>query len=315
MMKQLTWHQYEQLNWEMCQTELEIVGKGVLAETAVFQQASDMLSYHNQLPDLIHLLQTAWAQLQASNNGSEWQRQTITALLTDSLIFQHLTNQPQNPTATAPENLVQSLQTIIAIDAKGLDRYLAHLSGYTQYQWQLPHLVDHPPQNMAALLIEFLAYAHREENVPYGRTNLLRHLLPTYFVERRTGQLNPRQDLGDLMRSGRPLPKPTASFHPLVPDSDTIQRFLAKLLNYDPIRPYPAATLFTLLPTWLNFLQARQLLTGEEAKAALDELSSLKPQLHTFYQTFTEDVAVATAVSRWPDLTYHSPIHPKRDRK
>jgi hypothetical protein len=124
--------------------------------------------------------------------------------------------------------------------------------------------------------------------------------LPTYFVERRTGQLNPRQDLGDLMRSGRPLPKPPASFHPLAPDSDTLQRFLAKLLNYDPVRPYPAAALFTLIPTWLAFLQARQLLTADEAQTTLDDLASLKPDLLAYFETFDGDDGLVTAVVRWP---------------
>ncbi len=292
----INWHRFARWDARASQAYLEKVGKAVLAETAVFQQTSDMLSYHNQLSDLIYLLQMAQAQLQASDKSSEWQQQTVTALLTDSLVFQHLASQPPDAPAKAPHVLVQALQAIVPIDAEGLDRYLAHLSGYTQYQWQIEHLAEHPPQNMAALMIEFLAFAYREAEVPYGRTNLLRHLLPTYFVERRTGQLNPRQDLGDLMRSGRPMPKPPTSFHPLVPDSDTLQRFLAKLLNYDPVRPYPAATLFTLMPTWLTFLQARHLLTANEANMALDDLASLSPDLLAYYETFDGDEALGTAV-------------------
>lgn len=300
MTKQLTWQQFEKWDADTRQKQLAKIGQDVLVETAVFQQTSDMLSYHNQLSDLIHLLQTAQAQLQASNKSSEWQQQSITALLTDSLVFQHLASQRSDAPVTAPASLVQALQTIVAIDADGLNRYLAHLSGYTQYQWQLEHLAEHPPQNMAALMIEFLAYANREADLPYGRTNLLRQLLPTYFVERRTGQLTPRQDIGDLMRRGRPIPKPPAAFHPLAPDSDTLQRFLAKLLNYDPVRPYPATALFTFMPTWLTFLQARQLLTVTEANAALDDLSSLKPDLLAYFETFAGDDGLGTAVSSWP---------------
>ncbi len=296
MVKPFRWQQFTKLDATERQKYLDELGKVMLAETAVFQQTSDMLSYHHQLPDLIYLLQVAQAQLQANDKSSEWQQQTITALLTDSLIFQHLANLPPDAPAKAPHALVQALQAIIPIDAEGLDRYLAHLSGYTQYQWQIEHLAEHPPQNMAALMIEFLAHAYQEAEVPYGRTNLLRHLLPTYFVERRTGQLNPRQDLGDLMRSGRPMPKPPASFHPLVPDSDTLQRFLAKLLNYDPVRPYPAAALFTLIPTWLTFLQARHLLTANEAKTAMDDLANLTPDLLTYFETFDGDNALGTAV-------------------
>ncbi len=301
MAEKMTWQRFEQSDTDARREQVEKVGREVLAETAVFQQTSDMLSYHNRLTALVHLLQTAWATLQTSDESSEWQQQTVTALLTDSLVFQHLAKQPQDAPAKAPESLVQALQAFVPIDAAGLDRYLAHLIGYTQYQWQIAHLAEHPPQNMAALIIEFLAYAQQEAGVPYSRTNLLRQLLPTYFVERRTGQLTPRQDIGDLMRQGRPLPKPPTDFHPLAPDSDTLQRFLAKLLNYDPVRPYPAATLFTLIPTWLAFLQARQLVTAAEANTALDDLSSLRPDLLAYFETFEGDEGLVTAVSHWPN--------------
>ena len=292
----LTWQQFEQMDREAQATKLADLGEVMLAETAVFDQTADMLAYHNQLPALTHLLEAGWAHLQHSQ-PNEWRQQMITARLTDTLVFQQLAN-PTNDSAAA---LQERLRPYTAVDAAGLQRYLDHLNGYTQYQWQIDHLADHPPQNMAALLIEFLAYAHKEAGIPYGRSNLIRHLLPTYLVERRTGQLTPRQDFGDLMRSGRPLPKPPASFHPLVPDSDSLQRFLAKLLNYDPIRPYLAAALFTLLPTWLTFLQARQLLTASEATAALSDLASLQTDLLTFYRSFAEDEALETAVSHWPD--------------
>ena len=289
----LTWQQFEPLDSATRQAELESLGGRMLRETAVFDQTADMLAYHNQLPDLIHLLQAGWTQLQTSQ-PHEWWQQTLTALLIDTLVFQHLAN----PEEYSADQLRQTLQPYISIDAAGLQRYLDHLNGYTQYQWQLDHLASHPPQNMAALLIEFLAYAHKEANVPYGRSNLIRHLLPTYFVERRTGQLTPRQDLGSLMRSGRPIPKPPASFHPLAPDGYTLQRFLAKLLNYEGIRPYSAAALFTLLPIWLNFLQTRHLLTLTEAAATQTDLSNLKPDLLAFYATFAGDGSLATAVSQ-----------------
>ncbi|MCA9957080.1 MAG: hypothetical protein KC434_20265, partial [Anaerolineales bacterium] len=166
---------------------------------------------------------------------------------------------------------------------------------------ELAHLVEHPPQNMAALMLEFLAFAHKEAGVAYGRSNLVRQLLPTYFVERRTGQLNPRQDIGDLMRLGRPFARPKPSPHPLAPDSDTLARFLAKLLNYDPIRPYPAVALFTLIPTWLRFLQARSLLKPDEANATLADLASLKDDLLAFFASFAGDEGLATAVAHFTE--------------
>jgi hypothetical protein len=298
MAKQILWQQFEQMDEAARRAVLTAVGEVVVEETAVFQHHTDLLSYHNQLADLIYLLQTATAQLQTSNVASEWQQQTVTALLMDSLVFQYLESNPVD-SATAPPELMAALQAIVPIETEALNRYLAHLAGYTQYQWELAHLAEHPPQNMAALLIEFLAFATKEGGVAYGRSNLVRQLLPTYFVERRTGQLNPRQDLGDLMRSGRPIPKPPASFHPLAPDHDTMQRFLAKLLNYDPVRPYAAAAIFTLLPTWLHFLQKRDLLNSDTAAAKLDDLAKLKADLHNYFANLAGDETLATAVSQW----------------
>ena len=299
MSKLVSWQEFEEMDAAAQQEALVEIGK-VVAETAVFQHTTDMLSYHNQLAPLIHLLQTATTQLQSSNNASEWQQQTVTALLMDAQIFQYLESN-QAGSATAPPELITALQAIVPVEVEELNRYLAHLAGYTQYQWELAHLAGHPPQNMAALMIEFLAFAQKENGVAYGRSNLVRHLLPTYFVERRTGQLNPRQDLGDLMRSGRPIPRPKPNPHPLAPDSDTLQRFLAKLLNYDPVRPYAAAAIFTLMPTWLHFLQARNLLTANDANAALDDLAELKPDLHNYFANLAGDDGLGTAVANWPN--------------
>lgn len=299
MVQLLTWHEFCQLN-EAAQLEaVAAVGKEVVTNTAVFQQTTDMLSYHNQLGSFIHMLQNGYTQVQESQS-SEWQQQTVTTLLMDSFIFQYLESAPEKSDTASPE-LVAALQAILPLEVDAVNHYLAHLGGYTQYQWQLEHFANHPPQNMATLMIEFLSFAKNDADVPYGRSSLIRHLLPTYFVERRTGQLNPRQDLGDLMRSGRPMPKPRPNPHPLTPDSDTLQRFLAKLLNYDPIRPYAAAAIFTLLPTWLHFLQARNLLSSTEATQATIDLAKLKPDLQRYFADFEGDDGLATAVANWPN--------------
>ncbi|MCC6606858.1 MAG: hypothetical protein IT327_26870 [Anaerolineae bacterium] len=299
MGRSITWQEFKPLDETARREVLAAVGEAVVEETAVFQHTTDMLSYHNQLASLIHLLQTAHARLKAGKSASEWQLQTVAALLLDALIFQFLESNPAD-SATAPPELIAALQAIVPIEAEALNRYLAHLAGYTQYQWELEHLAEYPPQNMAALMLEFLAFAHKEAEVAYGRSHLIRQLLPTYFVERRTGQLNPRQDLGDLMRQGRPIIRPKPNPHPLAPDSDTLPRFLAKLLNYEAVRPYPAAALFTLLPTWLRFLQARHLLTPTEASATLDDLASLQGDMHTFFSNLAGDEGLATTVAQWP---------------
>ena len=156
MSKLITWQEFARMDATAQRAVLAEIGQ-MVGETAVFQHTTDLLSYHNQLTALIHLLQTAAAQLQASPNASEWQLQTVTALLLDALIFQYLDSDPVDK-ATAPPELVAVLQAIVPIQADELNRYLAHLAGYTQYQWELAHLAEHPPQNMAALMIEFLAF-------------------------------------------------------------------------------------------------------------------------------------------------------------
>lgn len=300
MEKLINWQEFEHLDAAAQQAALAAIAEMVVKETAVCQHTIDMLSYHNQLEALIQLLQPAYAKVSTDKSASEWQQQTITAQLMDALIFQFLESNPTT-SAIAPPELVATLQALVPLEAEELNRYLAFLSGYTQYKWELAHLAEHPPQNMAALMLEFLAFAHEEAGVAYGRSNLLRQLLPTYFVERRTGQLNPRQDIGDLMRQGRPVARPTPNPHPLAPDSDTLARFMAKLLNYDPIRPYLAAALFTLMPTWLRFLQTRTLLSPDEANAALADLATLRDDLLAFFANFAGDGELATAVANWAD--------------
>ena len=71
MIEQIKWQVFKHWDDTTRHKHIDEIGKQVLMETAVFQQTSDMLCYHNQLPDLIHLLQTAWLVLKTSGEGSE----------------------------------------------------------------------------------------------------------------------------------------------------------------------------------------------------------------------------------------------------
>lgn len=83
-------------------------------------------------------------------------------------------------------------------------------------------------------------------------------------------------------------------------DSESLRHFWAKLLNYDLVRPYAATALFTLLPTWLRFLQVRNLLTPAETTAVLDDLAELKADLHSYFANLAGDKGLGTAVAHWP---------------
>ena len=65
MAEKITWQAFAQGDTNTRQEQLAAVGQNVLRETAVFQQTSDMLTYHNQLSGLIYLLQTGYAHLHA----------------------------------------------------------------------------------------------------------------------------------------------------------------------------------------------------------------------------------------------------------
>lgn len=294
---------------------------GALAETAVtdlptFQQTIDLLAYHNQPRLLADLVRIVWPVLQTTRDPALLKlRNELVTRATDSLIFAHLAGQGYDTLPVEPSaDLIATLQAYFPIDAAGLARYLAVLSGLEQANWQLSDFdlrgsagetaVDPATaaENLTTLLVEFLAYAHQSGQMAYSRANLAAPELRVYFSMRRIGQLAPRDSVADLMRGG-PRPLPDARFgkepHPLVPDRTTFENYVSRLLHFANPQPYRAAAVFEAVPVWLRFLTGRNLVDAAGMQTALGDVGGMRDRLADFWEEQVPDPALQRGLENW----------------
>ena len=144
--------------------------------------------------------------------------------------------------------------------------YLAHLTGQAQRPWTMRDFEFAPPrrrsrhdwdeedeedapdraasqstgdQNFYDLSIEFLGYLHRVEGVPYTKGELGRRELWRFLMDRRAGNLEHRESMLEAMQRSlnevqprRPTTKFRRYEHPLIPDRERLDLFLAGMLDF-----------------------------------------------------------------------------------
>ncbi len=299
----MNWNQYKTLAPETRVAELNALAEQAGSNWTEFQLLLNMLAYHGETAVLTQLLTHNWPTLQNDPQLSDWQKQTIATFACDILIFHHLQTSRE-----ATPDLQKQLQQFYPIDQQQLTRYLTALTSQSGHDWKLIHFhIDNPTpetnqqasQNLAVLMLDFLAYTHQTHNIAYAKANIMRQQLPTYFVERRTGQLEPRQDIAAAMRGERPRPIIRPQPHPLCPDPITLEQYMAKLLNYQP-QPYIAATLFDLIPIWLQFLQAHTLIDATQHDQTITDCKPMVADLRQYFHTHTSDDILLNNIQNWP---------------
>lgn len=299
----MNWNHYTSLAPETQTAVLNTLAQQAGSNWAQFQSLLNMLAYHGETAVLTQLLSHNWPTLQNDPQLSDWQKQTLATFACDVLIFHHLQTS-QEPTP----DLQKQLQQFYPIDEQQLARYLTALTSQSEHEWKLIHFhIDNPTpetnqqasQNLAVLMVDFLAYASQVHHIAYAKANMMRQQLPTYFVERRTGQLEPRQDFAAAMRGERPRPIIRPKPHPLCPDSVTLEQYMAKLLNYQP-QPTIAAALFGLIPTWLQFLQAQKLIDVSYHNQTITDCQQMAPDLLQYFQTHIADDILLNHIQNWP---------------
>ncbi len=284
---------------------------GALAETLItepptFLQTLDLLDYHGQPALTADLIGIVWPVVANSQDRQLIKlRNDLATRATDSLIFAYLDG-PISAEAFAA--LVETLQTYFPIDGNGLHRYLSVLAGETTRRWSLADFEvqaqqadpDSPPpaiaEHLTTLLLEFMSAA-ADQGVARSRANLARQEFPVYFAMRRSGQLDPRDSIQDLMRGSRPFPFPTSDSmpsHPLVTDRTTLQEYLSQLLHFAKPQPYRAAAFYTLQPVWLTFLAERGLVDEETHARISAEIDAMRADLTSYWQDHGHDPALAT---------------------
>lgn len=258
----------------------------------ILHNTLNLLGYHGELALLNEVLAIAWPQVQAAAAYSRPAAAAYASRATDHLIYEYL-DRHAGP-AAPDETLLAALENYFAIDEQRLETYLRFLRGEAGLRWTSADFASLDATALGGLLVEFAGLARRA-GVSFGKAHLVREALPRYFLDRQAGFLHPREDVAALLRSGqRPPPVTTgAPPHPLVPDRLTLRNFLQKMVQTVDPQHYPAAAVAELLPLWLRFLLARNLISAEQYASAIADLDGLPLELDSAWREADNAVLLA----------------------
>jgi hypothetical protein len=277
-----------------------------------FMEVIDMLAYHGQQTTIVAAMQVAWPLVQCSDI-LEWAIDEFAESAVDYIVLDRL-ERGAALDASDPE-LIEQLEAYLPINKQKLADYIALLTGSLQREWQLGDFaLDRPTprghraqaesevvgaQNLYDLTIEFLGYLQREEDVPLSKGELGREQIQRYIATRNAGEIETEeQEFGGSFRSKKQKrrTKAAAPEHPLCPDRQTLDAYLASLsLDFSP-QNYRIAATFELLPAWLRFLEMRGLIDADRREQTLGELSALGHALKTIFAKYQADPALQQAV-------------------
>jgi hypothetical protein len=269
-----------------------------------FLRGLDLLAYRGETAVMVQMMQTAWPAVRDDPTIYRSATDQFAARATDQIIFRYLEETAEPDPHDA--GLLAELGHFFPIDPAGLGRFFDHLRGRAGQTWHMADLAGEAQnsqtlaQNWNRLMVEFLGYLYYEEGILLSKGDLARHQFPHYFTSRRTGQLEPRVDVGNLLAQNRPVPtRPDESRHPLCPDPTTLKEYISKLLHYAKPQLVQAAVVFETTPAWLRFLQKQQLIDTAQKKVSRQALRPLATDLAAFSQEQGQDPIWQQALSSW----------------
>ncbi|MFP4439922.1 MAG: hypothetical protein ACLFVO_22025 [Chloroflexaceae bacterium] len=297
-----------------------------------FSETRDRLAFHGQVAVLNDAMRIVWPEVKHSENLLPWAIDEFIQWAADCIIFDYL---EQHPASDAGDPvLLEQIEFYREVDPQRLELYIAHLTGRTWPTWSMDDFELPPPQhkardafydedededepsllqpapdpayaNLFHLTVEFLGYLRREEHVSYTRGELARQQIYRYVAERHAGELEPQESMLDMFmgsakkKQSPPKPKPPRPANLLCPDRETFDRFLAQLLNFINPQHYKVLATVELIPAWLRFLAARQLIDARQRVQTLEDLAALLPDLRNIYEEYTADPAMQMALQGW----------------
>lgn len=272
----------------------------------------DLLMFHDQLDVTVDLMRRTWPVLSASTQILPYGLAAFAARLTMLHLFAHL-RRGGAPCADDPD-LQAALAPLGLIDREHLALALAVLAGDPPRAWTPADFVHDPhpaPTDVAAadpgtgppisagepaaaplrltaehgeadgcltlrehlfcLSLEWAVALERKHGVPLTRTELVRDLLTEYLLDRPPGP------------HGRAM---------LLPDRRSVEERLVALLSPLSGLYHQGGTFFALLPTFIDFLAARGLVRGDEARGARAALLMLRPAVLRIVREGTGDPAL-----------------------
>ena len=299
-----------------------------------FNIIESRLAYYGQLSVLVEATRLAWPDVESSSDIVPWGIDEFAARAVAYTILDHVARTAEP--AADERALLDRLAPFMEIDPESLARHLAHLTGQAGRRWTLREFESGPTRrfrkdddleedeaaanadrDIHELTVEFVGHLYRSARVPYTKGDLARRELCRFLVQRQAGKLERRESMMEAFgRRGRGKPKPagyTRHDHPLIPDVDRLDQYLAGMVDFIFPQPYRAVALLEIVPSWLGFLLSRGLTDADSADAAISRLSPLAGQLRRLLDA-DPDPELRLALDRWPEFHEGNPTPRSRVR-
>ena len=239
----------------------------------IFNNIVDMLAYHGYQAPLLNAFKVAWKNVEHSRNIVPWGINEFAERAVDYAVFEYIESyQEIDP---SDKQLIKTAEKFIPeLLVDEFINFVELVSGKIKKEWTLVDFdpntksTDRKPNkkrvanNLYDLLLEFLAFLKWEQNIPYSKGRFIRYQLFDYFDRRSRRELVEQPSLLDkMLNKGKQKPKKQPiPKHPLCPDAATLDIFLGGLLDFMNPQYYKLAATIELIPAWLKFLEARQLI-------------------------------------------------------
>lgn len=294
-----------------------------------FNRVESGLAYHGQLSTLVEAMRLAWPHVESSTDIVPWGIREFAGRAVAYEVLDHV-ERAGTPDSADP-GLLARLQPYMEVDSASLAVHLAHLTGRAGRQWTKGDFKFVPPRalsrrdwdddgeadeensapaqpdgemNFYHLTVEFLGYLHRVEGVPYTKGELGRRELWRFLMNRAAGNLEHRESMLEAMqrslneaRPRRPITKFRRYEHPLIPDRERLDLFLAGMLDFLNPLHYRVAATFEIVPAWLRFMESRGLIDADERARGIRDLAGMSDDLRPAFEKFP-DPALPLALER-----------------
>ncbi len=292
-----------------------------------FNHVVEKLAYHGDLASLVSGYRTALPEMEVSSGVVPWGIDEAISAAINYETFLLLEQQPhlQADAAMLPDlirdklNLERFTEFADYLSGRQLPRWtladctLPPISHEEKSWWEEEDEEEEDPtvvpqyHNLRLLTAAFIHDWHTAERTPYPKAEMARSHIYSYLIERHRGDLAP---VDDSPFSQRPAKRKRqkrhdmpAGSHPLCPDRQTLDRYMALLIGFLSGRFHAAGALVEAVPAWLRFLQKYDLLDSKQAEETLASMKKLAADWMKAVKTATNDPLLqANAVKLYESL-------------
>lgn len=239
-----------------------------------FESACNRLAYAGHVDLVAEMLARALPLLLVSDKYFEHVKYEFTFKAQQFALLAYL-ERTALPRADDPI-LLAALERFAPIDRPEiLAEQIALITGQEDRPWDRSG--DEKRTRISRLGFRFQGELVRRWGLSFARAELGRVALVTYVDERRT----PTSAIAQAVKQapkGRSKPAASKTSVLLCPDRESLDRYVARHLNFISFRLIEAAVTLEVVPAWILFLHDQGLITAERRAQALREISPLVGQ-------------------------------------